>query len=118
MKSLVFIAALVAAAPAAAQIKVADAWSRATPPAAKIAAGYLVIRNSGPTPDRLVSASSPAAERVTTHITVQQGGISRMREVQGYEIPANGTFEAKPGGAHLMFENIKAPFKEGESIPA
>ena len=118
MKSLIFIAALVAATPALAQIKVEDAWSRATPPGAKIAAGYLIIRNGGPTPDRLLSASSPAAERVTTHITVQEGGISRMREVKGYEIPASGTFEAKPGGAHLMFENIKAPFKEGAMIPA
>jgi copper(I)-binding protein len=115
---VVLALALLVAAPAMAQIKVEDAWSRATPPGAKMAAGYLVIHNSGPTPDRLVGASSPAAERVTTHITVREGDISKMREVKGYEIPAGGSFEAKPGGAHLMFENIKAPFKEGESIPA
>ena len=36
-----------AAAPAWAQIKVEDAWSRATPPGAKIAAGYLTVRNAG-----------------------------------------------------------------------
>ena len=84
----------------------------------KIAGGYVRIANIGSTPDRLLSVSSPAAERVETHITVREGDISRMREVKGYEIPANGTFEAKPGGAHLMFVNIKAPFKEGEQIPA
>jgi hypothetical protein len=41
-----------------------------------------------------------------------------MREVKGYEIPAGGAFELKPGGAHLMFVNISAPFKEGASVPA
>jgi len=103
-------------APALAQIKVEDAWSRATPPGAKIAAGYLTVRNAGAA-DRLVSASSPAAERVETHVTLREGDISRMREVKGYEVPARGALELKPGGAHLMLVNIKAPFKEGASVP-
>ena len=100
-----------------AQITVQDAWMRATPPGAKIAAGYLTIRNTGAA-ERLVGISSPAAERVETHITVRDGDISRMREVKDYELPANGTLELKPGGAHLMFVNIKAPLKEGASVPA
>jgi len=41
-----------------------------------------------------------------------------MREVKGYDVPAGGTFELKPGGAHLMFVNIKAPMKEGMTVPA
>ena len=90
---------------------------RATPPGAKIAAGYVTIRNAGAA-DRLVSISSPAAERVETHITVREGDILRMREMKGYDLPAGGTLELKPGGAHLMFVNIKAPMKEGESVPA
>lgn len=118
MRFLVSLLALCSAIPAMAQIKVEDAWARATPPGAKIAAGYLVVHNTGATPDRLVSVSSPAAEHVQTHVTVEEGGISRMREVKGYEIPAHGMFEAKPSGAHLMFVNIKAPFKEGTTIPA
>ena len=104
------------AANAQAQITVQDAWSRATPPGAKIAAGYLTVRNAGAA-DRLVSASSPAAERVETHVTLREGEISRMREVKGYEVPAKGTLELKPGGAHLMLVNIKAPFREGASVP-
>ena len=67
--------------------------------------------------DKLVSASSPAAERVETHVTMRDGDISRMREVKGYEVPARGTLELKPGGSHLMLVNIKAPLKEGTSVP-
>lgn len=109
--------ALFAATPAVAQIQIENGWARATPPGAKIAAAYMTIRNAAATPDRLVAASSPAAERAETHVTVKDGDIFRMREVLGYEIPARGSFELKPGGAHLMLVNIKAPFKEGDKIP-
>ena len=100
-----------------AQIDVDNAWARATAPGAKVAAGYLVLRNHGAAPDRLVSASSPLAGRVETHVTQRDGDVMRMREVKGYEVPANGRFELKPGGPHLMFVDIKQPFKEGERVP-
>jgi len=105
------------ASPAMAQITIADAWSRATAPGAKIAAGYMTVKNAGKTPDKLISAISPAAEKVETHVTVKEGDIFRMREVKGYDIPAGGSFELKPGGAHLMLVNVKAPLKEGEKVP-
>ena len=111
-----FLVALLLANVAHAQMTVQDAWARATPPGAKIAAGYLVIRNAGAA-DRLLSASSPAAERVETHTTVRDGDISRMREVKGYEVPARATLELKPGGSHLMLVNLKALLKEGTSVP-
>jgi len=37
--------------------------------------------------------------------------------VKGYDLPAKGSLELKPGIAHLMFVDIKQPFKEGEKIP-
>ena len=116
MRTQLLLLALVAT-PAMGQVTIADAWTRATAPGAKIAAGYLTIRNSGKTADKLVSASSPAAEKVETHVTVKDGDIFRMREVKGYDIPAGGSFELKPGGAHLMLVNVKAPLKEGEKVP-
>jgi hypothetical protein len=117
MKYLLLAAALISS-PAVAQIKIDNAWARATAPGAKIAAGYMVIRNGGATADRLIGVSSPAAEKVETHVTVKDGDVFRMREVKGYDIPPKGSFELKPGGAHLMFVNIKAPFKEGQNVPA
>ncbi|MEW5862153.1 MAG: copper chaperone PCu(A)C [Pseudomonadota bacterium] len=104
------------AAPALAQVAIENPWARATAPGAKIAAGYLVVKNSGAA-DRLVGASSPAAARVELHVHVNEGGVMKMREASGYDIPANGTFELRPGGAHLMFVDIRRPFVEGERIP-
>ena len=110
------MAAMFMAAPALAQVTVETAWARATPPGAKIAAGYLTIRNAGAA-DKLVSASSPAAEKVETHITVKDGDISRMREAKGYAVPAKGKLQLTPSGSHLMLVNIKVPLKEGDTVP-
>lgn len=110
------MAAMFMAAPALAQVTVENAWARATPPGAKIAAGYLTIRNAGAA-DKLVGASSPAAEKVETHVTVKDGDISRMREAKGYAVPAKGKLELTPSGSHLMLVNIKAPLKEGDTVP-
>lgn len=114
---LIAIALLAVALPAWAQVEVENPWSRATAPGARVAAGYMVLVNKGAAADRLVAVSSPAARKVETHVTVREGDISRMREVKGYEIPANGRFELRPGGPHLMFVDIRKPFVEGETFP-
>jgi copper(I)-binding protein len=108
---------LLFSASAFAQVQIDNPWSRATPPGTKIAAGYMTIRNKSGKPDRLVGAVSPVAARLETHVHMKDGDVVRMREVKGYDIPANGSFELKPGGAHLMFMDIKRPFKQGEKIP-
>ena len=108
---------LLASSAAFADIKVDNAWSRATPPGATLGVGYLTVHNTSATPDKLLGARSPAAGKVETHVTLKDGDISRMREVKGYDIPANGVLELKPGGAHLMLINLKAPLKAGDEVP-
>lgn len=98
------------------QVQIEKPWVRATAPGAKVAGGYMLIRNAGAA-DRLVSASSPAAAKVELHVHINDNGVMKMREVPGYEVPAKGSFELKPGGSHLMFMGIKRPFKEGEKLP-
>jgi copper(I)-binding protein len=99
-----------------AQVRIEDPWSRATPPGAKIGAGYMKI-TGGAAADRLVGASSPAAARVELHVTEKKGDVMRMRQVKAYDIPAGGSFELSPGGAHLMLVDLKAPLKEGAKVP-
>lgn len=117
MKSAFLLSILFVAFPVQAQVQIEKPWARATAPGAKVAGGYLLIRNPGAAADRLLSASSPAAAKVELHVHVNEGGVMKMREVPAYEVPAQGSFELKPGGAHLMFINIRRPFKEGEKVP-
>jgi copper(I)-binding protein len=100
---------------AATPVKIEDPWTRATAPGAKVGAGYMKITSAAP--DRLVGASTPAAGRVELHVTSKEGDVMRMREVKAYDIPAKGGFELKPGGAHLMLVDLKAPLKQGTKVP-
>jgi len=106
-----------AASPALAQVGIENPWMRATAPGAKVAGGFMTVHNMGQVPDRLVAASSPVAEGVELHTHIKQGSTMKMRQVPGFDVPANGRFVLKPGGAHLMFINITRPLKQGERIP-
>jgi len=110
------IALMFIALPAWAQVSVEQTWTRATPPGAKVGAGFMQLRNAGAA-ERVVGASSPVAGRVEMHITVRDGDVMRMREVKSFEVPAGGSFELKPGGAHLMLMDLKRPLKKGEKVP-
>jgi periplasmic copper chaperone A len=111
--------ALAGAAPApASDIVVSQAWSRATPKAAKVAGGYLTIENHGAVADRLLSVSSTAATKVEIHQMATQDGIMTMRpREQGLLIPPDATVTLAPGGEHVMFVGLAAPFEEGQRIP-
>jgi periplasmic copper chaperone A len=91
-------------------------WTRAS--AGRTGAGYAEIINSGSTPDRLVSATSPAAATVEIHTMTMDGGIMRMRALpDGLAIAARGAAALKSGGAHLMLIGLKAPLVEGTLVP-
>jgi copper(I)-binding protein len=97
-------------------IQVRHPWSRATPPGAQVAVGYMEIRNNGAQPDRLVAASTPVAKRVEMHITQRDGEVMRMRQVKDFEIPARERVTLRPGGSHLMLVDITQPLKKGERL--
>ncbi|MBB3949299.1 copper chaperone PCu(A)C [Aureimonas jatrophae] len=107
------------AAPAAATSVTAEGgYARAMLPGAKVGGGYLTVTNLGAEPDRLVSATSPRAGEVSIHESSMENGVMRMREATGgLAVPAGGSLQLEPSGAHLMFENVAQPFREGESVP-
>ena len=99
------------------EIQIRHPWSRATAPGAKVAAGYMELRNSGTRPDRLLSAETPVAKRVEMHVTQRDGEVMRMRQVQSFEVPARERYEMRPGGSHLMLVDIVRALKKGERFP-
>jgi copper(I)-binding protein len=95
-------------------IQVRHPWSRATPPGAKVAVGYMEIRNRGARADRLLSASTAVAKRVEMHITQREGEVMKMRQVPSFEIPARERYALRPGGSHFMLVDIAQPLEKGE----
>ncbi|MDF3605009.1 copper chaperone PCu(A)C [Paracoccus sp. DMF-8] len=98
-------------------LTISSAYTRATPPRAPVAGGFVTIANAG-ADDRLVAAASPIAERVEIHEMAMQDDVMQMRELpDGLPIGAGETVELKPGGLHLMFFGLTGPLTEGETIP-
>lgn len=94
-------------------------WARATPPGAPVAGGFLDVRNVGATEDRLLSATSPDADKVELHEMRMDAGVMRMRRIDGgLAIAPGGTLTLAPGGFHLMFIGPKHPFVAGETVTA
>jgi len=85
-------------------------WALATPNGAKVGAGYMKITNNGTEPDRLIALTSPAARRLVIHNQSTEGDVAKMRAVEnGLEIKPGETVELKPGGTHIMFEDLTGP---------
>ncbi|MEO0619270.1 MAG: copper chaperone PCu(A)C [Pseudomonadota bacterium] len=98
-------------------IIVENPWSRATPRAAKVGAGYVTIKNTGSIDDRLVSVSSPIAGVTEIHTMSITDGVMKMRKLpDGIVIPAGESIALKPGGDHVMFMKLKAPIKTGDDV--
>lgn len=106
-----------ACASAAGGIVVKDAFTRASPTGANTGGAFMTLVNNGKDADRLVSASSPAAQNVELHETVDDNGVMKMEpRPEGWEIPAGSTLELKPGGKHIMLIGLAAPLEAGKKI--
>jgi len=99
-------------------LEIGHPWARATPPTAPTGGAFLTVKNTGATADRLLSASSPAAEAVQVHEMKMEGNVMRMREQDGgLEIAPGATVTLAPGHLHLMMMGLKGPLKQGEKVP-
>lgn len=99
-------------------LDIEGAFTKAMLPGQPVAGGFVTIHNAGGEDDMLVSVSSPAAAAVELHEMAMQGEVMKMRKLEtGVPVAAGASVELKPGGLHMMFMQVKTPFKEGDSVP-
>jgi uncharacterized protein YcnI/copper(I)-binding protein len=99
------------------KIKVSTPWTRATPKGAPVGGGYLKITNTGTEPDRLIGGTFPISAKVEVHEMSMDNGMMKMRQLtNGLEIAPGATVELKPGGYHIMFQQLKEPIVQGKPI--
>jgi copper(I)-binding protein len=99
-------------------LTITDLWTRATPPGAPAAGGFLTITNTGTEPDRLIAVSSPETAAGELHEMSMENDVMKMNAVAGgIEIPAGATVKLAPGGLHLMLIGPKGPLTEGGKFP-
>lgn len=100
------------------KLEISDPWARGESGAAPQCGGFFVVANKGETADRLVSASSRAAERIEIHaIKVVGGGIRMQQLADGLRIPPDITLTLKPRGYHLLMLGMKVRLDPGATLP-
>lgn len=100
----------------AGDIRVTDAWSRATPPGIEVGVAYFVINNRGKD-DRLVRVASPIAARTELHINKMNGEMMTMQRVDAVDVTNGDATSFAPGGRHVMLIGLKRALKEGDVFP-
>jgi copper(I)-binding protein len=100
-------------------IHISQPWARATPKGAGNGAGYMTITNKGATTDRVNCVSDAASSQCVIHSMSIEGGIMRMRPVEGgLEIKPGQTVALSPGSYHIMFVDLKHPLVQGQTLKA
>lgn len=98
-------------------LRITQAWTRATLPAAKVAAGYVTIENQGSEPDRLVAVEADFSDAAEIHEMTMKDGVMKMRPLaEGLDIPPGQSVALEPGGYHLMFMGLEQPLVQGETV--
>ena len=98
-------------------LKLTAPWIRASVPGQVNGAGYIQIDNKAAQADRLISVTTNGVNRVELHTIITDNGVAKMREVPGIDVPANGAVKLMPGGFHIMFLGLTAPFKADTTVP-
>lgn len=101
----------------AADLHIANPWSRALPPVAKTGAAYLVIDNRGVQDDTLLEVRTPIAGHAEMHEHVHKDGLMKMQQLDTLAVPAGDSVSFKPGGYHIMLFDLKQPLIAGEHFP-
>ncbi|MGB9094098.1 MAG: copper chaperone PCu(A)C [Gallionella sp.] len=99
----------------AGDIQVQNAWTRATAPGQDAASVDLTITSKHAA--ALAGVSSPVAGTAALHSMAMEGGMMRMREVASIDLPPGKTVNLGASGYHLMLTELKAPLREGQTVP-
>ncbi|MFJ4920574.1 copper chaperone PCu(A)C [Streptomyces sp. NPDC088725] len=99
-----------ASVPGVPKLKVSGAFM--PQPVSDLAAGFLVVTNSGGAADRLTSVTSDLSDSITIHRTENQ----RMTEVKSFAVPAGGTLDLRRGGSHIMFAKLTRRPEQGQKV--
>lgn len=119
---LVTALALIVASPAEAHettvkgVTIANPWARATPGGANVGGAFFQMRTAPGVDDRLIAARSPVAGVAEIHNHIMEGGIARMRRVDGIALTGGQSVTLEPGGYHIMLMDLKEPLNKGETF--
>lgn len=100
---------------AMANVVLVDGQVRAMPPSVPNSAAYLSLENHGPE-IQLIAVEADFVKDAQLHTIIEEDGMVKMREVESFTIPQNGTLTLSESGQHIMLLGLKQPLVSGESV--
>lgn len=101
--------------PDAAHVVAENAWARASVPGQQATGAF--VRLTAKEPLRLIGVETPAAAVAEVHEMKMEGDVMRMRAIDGLDLPQGVMVELKPGGYHIMLQQLKAPLLKDTQVP-
>lgn len=99
----------------AAHVKAENAWARASVPGQQASGAFM--RLTAEEPLKLVGVETSAAAVAEVHEMKMDGDVMRMRAIEALDLPKGVAVELKPGGYHLMLQQLKAPLLKDTQVP-
>lgn len=93
-------------------LTVAQPYAFASIGRAGTGAVFLTITSAGAA-DALVGVESDDAARAELHTHIHADGRMKMRQVDGFDIPAKGQAMLQPGGNHIMLMGLNKALQPG-----
>jgi copper(I)-binding protein len=101
----------------AAAVMVTNAWAPPSLAGAPTGVAYFTLAYRAGPPDRLLSFSTPVAERAELHRSEMSNGVMSMRPAGPLPLTPGQSLQLAPGELHLMLIGLKAPLKRGDRFP-
>lgn len=99
-------------------IIVKQVWANTSAGQMADGAAYMTIVNKGAAPDKLIGVKTKIATKAELHTHLMEGGVMKMREVEGGIVVGNeAPTEFAPGGLHIMFLGLKDKLSPGQTFP-
>jgi len=95
---------------------VIDPYINATPPGAKVTAGYFTLINENSAEIVITRAYSPTIAKVEIHRSFVKDDVAKMERQDSVILAPGATVEFKHGGYHLMLMALTEPLAAGQSV--
>jgi copper(I)-binding protein len=92
------------------------AWADAALALTNDGAAYMTLEVTGGEADRLLAASTPAAEKAELRGYWLEGCFAHRRHVEAIAIAPGGPTVLDPGGPHVLLVGLKRTLAEGDII--
>ena len=115
LAAAVLAVGMAASAQQAAPVAAHGAWARASVQGQQATGVFVTLVAREPL--TLVGASSPVAGVTELHEMKLEGDVMRMRAIDALPLAAGKPVQLRPGGDHLMLQQLKAPLRPDSTIP-